>query len=684
MVDNKSNAQLKLVADSIPENIESQEWKEIRRDRLINSLNRINFRDGEVVINLRHSKYNTFLSLPAKPQPCLDLQFECRWSAPTKFDQKFKNYLFENLYFSDGLKQVQVFVEAKTVAIDQNGIRFTLPETALEINSRKIRRHQCKGISAQISQDGVVLEGKLENFSAVSFSVVINNKSLDFNRASHVSVILKKDSNPLYSGTCDIFRISNKPAGNVITLVPVKSHIQRFESKIYRNNRQEISPAPYTVFMHPITGKRANLKVNDISGVGFSVEENSESSLLVPGMLLPDLNIEFINGTVINCEAQVIYRTIEKLGKIKCGIAILDIDLNDYEKIISILVQAKDNNSFFSPTNIDLDELWDFFFETGFIYPEKYLYLQQKKENFKKLYQKLYCHNSAVAKYVIYKDGGGILGHVSMFRFSSDTWMIHHHAADVTKNIKAGLVVAEHLGVFCNGLSRFSKSKMKYLVCFYRPENRFPSRVFGGVAKSINDPQKCSKDSLAYYLFNKDEKLNHIDKFWEIDQASKDDIIELNIFYEEFSGGLMMHSLDLTINDDLSQLDISEDYEKMGIRRERVVFSLKRKGVLKAIIVVSLSELGLNMSDVTNSINFIVLDQRDFSKDVLNNTLKNLSDKFSQQTVPVLLYPKEFLDEHKIGYKKIYNYLTLDVKYIDNYFVQLEKILHITGKRRRN
>ena len=120
-----------------------------------------------------------------------------------------------------------------------------------------------------------------------------------------------------------------------------------------------------------------------------------------------------------------------------------------------------------------------------------------------------------------------------------------------------------------------------------------------------------------------------------VDQASKDDIIELNNFYEEFSGGLMMHSLDLTINDDLSQLDVSEEYGKIDIRRERAVFSLKRKGALKAIIVVSLSESGLNMSDVTNCINFIVLDRKDFSKDVLNYTLKNLSGKFSQQTLPM-------------------------------------------------
>ena len=95
MVTGDSNAQLKLVTDNTAEPLESQEWKEIRRDRLINSLNRINFQDGEVVLNFRHKKFNTFVSLPARPQPCLDHYFECQWDGPTELDHEFNNYIFE-------------------------------------------------------------------------------------------------------------------------------------------------------------------------------------------------------------------------------------------------------------------------------------------------------------------------------------------------------------------------------------------------------------------------------------------------------------------------------------------------------------------------------------------------------------------------------------------------------------
>ena len=91
-----SNTQLKLVAESTSDKLESQEWKEIRRDRLINSLNRINFQDGEVVLNFRHLKYNSILSVSAVPQPCLDEHLKCDWLEPFDPKKKFNSYIFDS------------------------------------------------------------------------------------------------------------------------------------------------------------------------------------------------------------------------------------------------------------------------------------------------------------------------------------------------------------------------------------------------------------------------------------------------------------------------------------------------------------------------------------------------------------------------------------------------------------
>src|SRR5210317_1124488 len=108
MVNRDSNAQLKLVADDTLGKLKSQEWKEIRRDRLINSLNRINFQDGEVVLNFRHQKYNSIFSVHVTPQPCLDNHLICDWLELQEPVKKFSSYVLDHFYFTDGLKKVVV------------------------------------------------------------------------------------------------------------------------------------------------------------------------------------------------------------------------------------------------------------------------------------------------------------------------------------------------------------------------------------------------------------------------------------------------------------------------------------------------------------------------------------------------------------------------------------------------
>jgi hypothetical protein len=211
MWDENSVPALRLVDENYQNQQEiSQEWKQIRRQRLINSLNRINFQDGKIILNFKHPKYNYTLSLPVIPKPCSDKSLNCIWDESIEYMSKLKDFEFKDFHFTDGLKKI--LVEAELLSINKNGVQLSLPESCQEISARKVRRYQCNDVSAQLSQDGIILEGDLTNFSAVSFSVHFSKKSScfhqDFNRDDHVNVVLKKDSEPLYSGVCEIFRIS--------------------------------------------------------------------------------------------------------------------------------------------------------------------------------------------------------------------------------------------------------------------------------------------------------------------------------------------------------------------------------------------------------------------------------------------------------------------------------------------
>ena len=115
--------------------------------------------------------------------------------------------------------------------------------------------------------------------------------------------------------------------------------------------------------------------------------------------------------------------------------------------MLAMLHQVQDKNSYIC-NDLDLDALWDFLFETGFIYPKKYALIHNSKEQIKQTYEKLYTRSPEIARHFVYQDNGVILGHMAMLRFWQNSWLIHHHAARKSALNKAGLIVLDQIGRF--------------------------------------------------------------------------------------------------------------------------------------------------------------------------------------------------------------------------------------------
>ncbi len=679
-MDNKySNVQLKLVTDSAQEKLQSQEWEEIRRDRLINSLNRINFQDGEVVLNFRHKKYNSILSVYATPQPCLDNNLICHWSESPEPGKKLNSYIFDHFYFTDGLKKV--LVEAKLTDISSQWIKLDLPETCIEISARKVIRHKCRNVSFQLSQDGIHLEGVLKSFSGVSFSVDVShdyrNLLQGIDKGTPLNIILKNQFDFIYFGSCEIYRISDNPMGATIVLKPLKSQIQRYKAKKHRSIRQKLLPMPSIIFKHPLIGKKINLKAIDISGSGFSVEEEIENSTLIPGLIIPDVSIELMNKVEFKCSAQIIYRSIDDVGKVRCGFTFLDMNLRDQISLSSLLHQAKNQNSFMC-TKIDVDQLWDFFFETGFVYPEKYSFIHKNKKEFKELYKKLYETNPDFAINFIYKDKGEIFAHMAMFRFFQKTWLINHHAANSAKRSRAGLVVLEQISRYINESHQFHSTFMDYVACYFRPENKFPNLVFGGVARNAKDSKKCSIDKFAYVPIYKEYLDGSLSNKWCLANAEIDDIKALEFYYESESKGLALQALDLTPSK-FNNNEINELYHQHGFKKDRKIFSLKYRDELKAVFVANISDIGMNLSDLTNCIKIFILEPNDLPLKEFSAALNKICIIYENSNIPILIYPSVYAENNSISQSRIYNLWVLDVQNIgDIYYNHLEKLLRFS------
>ena len=657
--------------------------KEIGLNKLINRLNFTNFQEDSILVNFRHAKYSRTVSLEATPLPCLSNKFECQWTDDSEFQPSLNSCIFENIFILDGHRLVVTVPEL--ITLGEKGAVFLLPEKSVEVNYRKTRRHFCEGIRADLLQNGARLQCELLDFSALSFRIETGSSTTQtfhwINPEVPVQVVFSRDSETIYSGECRITSQNLGQMNRVYVLEPMHSHMQRFKAKALRSIRQVLLPLPNAIFRHPLSNKLVDLKVIDLSGSGFSVHEEPELSVLLPGLIIPDMELKIANGCTTRCVAQVIYRLVQThedgSSSVKCGLSFLDMDIREHVNLLSLLYLARDKNSYIS-NKVNTEELWQFFFETGFIYPEKYAFVQANKNTLKEMYDRLYTQNPSIARHFIYHEKGAILGHMAMLRFYEKTWLVHHHAANRSASTTAGLVVLNQLATSINDSYNLHSANLNYVICYYRPENKFPHRVFGTAVRVINDKKGCSLDTFAYLHYQRSvsDDWNFAGP-WALARSTSEDLFELESFYEQESGGLMLHALSL--RPDVVECEkLSDEYQTLGFTMKRHCYTLKKQGNIKAVVTVNLSDVGLNLSDLTNCIQVLVVDPEQLPREIVNLTLSILTHKYDQSEIPVLVYPVSYAENANMPYDKKYALWTLNIQ--DNAPHFLKYLAELVGR----
>jgi len=658
--------------------------KYIKTNQLINFLNKVNFEDGSILVNFQHPKYDQIISLKAIPQPCDSAQVECIWKQKTEYCHEMATYRFLNFSLDDGLNFILAGADVQDV--DENGIKLLLHDDDCTVTRRHVKRNFSQGIVVQLVQDSMVYRGQLLDFNSNAFSVEITfdqSQSADWiNTDFEIYILFQKYNEVLYSGKCTIIEEVGNQYKKQLRLKPLINKIHRFKPKKTRSVRHTLSPSPNIVFEHPFTGQIVNLNVVDLSGTGLSVEEDPLAALLLPGMIIPDLRIELAGAPGLKCNAQIMYSNKLDETTLRCGLAILDMNPQDHIILSNLLYRVEENNTRFSSNGIDLDALWSFFFETGFIYPKKYALIESQKAQFKQLYKNLYTNNPDFARHIIYQEKGKILGHVSMLRYYEKTWVIQHHAAITSIRNKAGFVVMLLIGRYTNEFHHLKTSHMNYVACYFRPTSRFPDKVFGSVAREMKNPKRCSMDSFAYYCYAKQDSIKKLSDEWSLEPACRQDLEELERHYEHYSGGLMLDAMNLKPEMTGFEPTVDHEYKRMGYQRQQVCHALKLNNKLKGIFITLSTNVGLNMSDLTNCVHVIILDSERVTKDSLDYSLTFLIDKYyDQKSIPVLVNPVNFADDLQITYEKVYNLWIIDIQFADFYFQHVDSLLNRRKKR---
>lgn len=661
-----------------------QNEKTIKKKILVNQLNHIHFKNETIRIYFKHIRDEHIISLDAAPQPCFGEKLVCLWQDPPDIRQLLTAYQLHHFIVIDN--QNIIIADAELRGLNKRGICLTLPEISTQTTSRKTRRYACDNLNAQLIQNGVIFPGTLIDFSADAFKVGIQSSPSEsfqwMNTKDNLNLILSNGKGTIYSGECTILKQQGSCARKTIILKPIHDTIQRFNPREYRSKRLTFTPSPDICFTHPLSHKFINLKIIDLSGSGISVEDDETNSVLLPGMIIPSMTLNFAGSFRFQCKAQVVYRkaftTEAQKTIIKCGIAFLDMDPDDHMRLLSLLHQTV-NKNFYICNEVDMEDLWSFFFASGFIYPKKYAFIHEDKKKIKTTYERLYTRNSNITRHFTWQKKGEILGHLSMLRFYQNTWMIQHLAAISSKEqLRVGIDILKQIGSYAYDCHRLYSSHMDYLICYFRPENHFPNHFFGGAARSIQNPKACSIDTFAYYHYRKSALAPPgLPDEWTLKPPEYRDMTELENFYERQSGGLTLEALDLMPEEEMAQRhDLSAEYLKIDLKRERRLYALKHNNVLKAVFMLNLSNFALNMSDLTHCISVFVIDPEDLPASILKSAVSSLSSYYKEKKFPVLVFPMEYAVMHSLKYEKTYDLWALSMQHTDDYFRNFK---HLAG-----
>jgi len=660
---------------ALEETLESSRM--IDQNDLTNILNFIHFMDRCIYVHLLHVRYGGGILLKAYPEPCLSKEFTCSWNSENITGITLENYRFLHLLIDDG--QSLILVPAIPESMDKKSFTIHLPEKSYIVGHRKERRYLCNGISSELIQNGFQSSGELLDFNPVGFRVKITpGPSSSFqwlNLDESVHINLNNDQKTIYSGICKIIRHGNRQQDMEIVLLPINEGIKRFRKKQARNIRQRLVPSPLLVFNHPILKKRIQLEVHDISTSGFSIYEAEGGRVLIPGMIIPQLNISFSGALNIVCTAQVIYQIGEEGKGSRYGLAILDMDINSYSRLTQILTNALEPHTYLS-SEVDMDALWEFFFDTDFLYPKKYRIIQSHREAFKETYRKLYQENPEIAKHFTYQKNGRIYGHISMIRAYERAWMMHHHAARAHENKTIGFIVLKQLMHYLNDMHRLPSANVDYFICYFRPENRFPDRVFGGFARELDDRRVCSLDLFAYLPHTGLSLGNKLPEEWSLRSSSALDIWDLKQFYEKISGGLLLDALGLDKENTDSEC-LEDVYKRLGFLRIWRIFSLTYKGEQCAVLIVDQSDLGINLSELLNCIKIIVTNPDKLSWNILSIAVSNLIGGYKVDRVPVMFYPLNYVINNEIPYEKEYQLWIFNADFTSDFMEYMRKKFRI-------
>jgi len=439
--------------------------------------------------------------------------------------------------------------------------------------------------------------------------------------------------------------------------------------------------AAFVQFYHPFFSEHLlTYSIVDLSNSGFSFAMGEQEPPMPQGLVVRNASVQLprkqrLEVSFVVSYVQDLEPSLEQAGFVqRIGVRLIDVTSEVLKEVTNFI--QKENSEFLTDANSDdYYRLWEFYFETSFIYGSKRKQIQPFSDKVFDTDKKLMQSNTPLVKKVLYKQDGEIKGHLATIKIFDDTLIIQHLNASKTAGASAGQSVIRAMTTYFLDHYANQQAANRYVCAYYRPENLYPDLVFGKTAVLVNDPHICWTRNYRFCLPSPQPvsvKQNII-----CTDATDIDLRDLEVLLIERDEILLMRVEGL-YRESMQALKVSKEFEKIGLYRYRKVF-VARDSVSQSVAyaICNYTSPGVNFSELTNSVKF-------FYKSATAAIAQELADGLGQIVLKsyrdtdmpncVLLLTEDQPIPAGFMHTKSYIWWVLDLKFVNKFREATEHI----------
>lgn len=360
--------------------------------------------------------------------------------------------------------------------------------------------------------------------------------------------------------------------------------------------------------------------VNDIAyrGISLNLPNRDTTRVIKNDPIKIHINID--DTLDISFEASLKYMDEVQQGKtMRCGFEITSIDSDKKEKLRSYIFRH--NYPYIVPFHVKyLDKIWDLFFKSGYMIPEKADYVKIIKRNIEDTWVKLYDEKSKIGKMLLFLDNNELYGTVAAAQAYDDTWMLHQVAGLRHPEVKIGRYILDSITI-----QTIEHLEVNNVKAYFRKENNW------AIKKFFKFREFCTlKESLLYTF----QDLYEID----IDKYKYFKSGNLNVGIEYLSSGedrlfitdyltKSLPELSLTTesisNEGLNLPETSAAYSNIGLFRGRKILMAKENKRIISFAILEYGSTGINVGGLLDVFQIFNVDPTHENINIINRILIN-------------------------------------------------------------